>query len=179
MDTKKSSGLFWYMGNFILLSSENRYQTHDESMSAYTLATSLGIAYDDLPVILLTNGFSSNHYQIVKTCPKHLTAQMTEIGYWATQKESKYYDIIDDSDFNELIKNIDLCGGTSSINADSDIAKTLSDFLAFVLYEKNDTHDSRLSREHVGKYIAEFANKIKVTRSPANAYSGDTDPLFR
>lgn len=164
---KNHRDYFGIWEDFLLLSTENRYQTQNESMSAYTLATSLGIAYDDLPVILLTNDFSSNHYQIVKTCPKHLTAQMTEIGYWATQQETKYYDLLDDAGFNELIKNIDLCGGATAVSADTDIAKTLSDFLAFVLYDKRNTNDTRLSREHVSRYIADFSNKIKMSRSPA------------
>lgn len=128
----------WETGK--LLSPMNSYKTSDESISTYSIAQALNIDFDDLPVIILTNNFQFNQFRVVKTCSRHLESQMTEIGYFSSQKE-KYFSLISDSDFNKMIKDIDKCGGSYQISNEESLAKTLSDFLAFVVSENRDSHD--------------------------------------
>jgi hypothetical protein len=98
-----------------LLSPMNSYKTNDESISTYSIAQALNIDFDDLPVIILTNNFQFNQFRVVKTCSRYLESQMTEIGYFSSQKE-KYYSLLSDSGFNKMIKDIDKCGGSYQIS---------------------------------------------------------------
>jgi len=148
-----------------LLSPMNSYKTSDESISTYSIAQALNIDFDDLPVIILTNNFQFNQFRVVKTCSRHLESQMTEIGYFSSQKE-KYFSLISDSDFNKLIKDIDKCGGNYQISNEESLAKTLSDFLAFVVSENRNSHDRRIAEIQIGNVITKFLANRDLQRDP-------------
>jgi hypothetical protein len=148
-----------------LLSPMNSYKTSDESISTYSIAQALNIDFDDLPVIILTNNFQFNQFRVVKTCSRHLESQMTEIGYFSSQKE-KYFSLISDPDFNKLIKDIDKCGGSYQISNEESLAKTLSDFLAFVVSENRDSQDRRIAEIQIGNVISKFLDNRDLQRDP-------------
>jgi len=148
-----------------LLSPMNSYKTSDESISTYSIAQALNIDFDDLPVIILTNNFQFNQFRVVKTCSRHLESQMTEIGYFSSQKE-KYFSLISDSDFNQMIKDIDKCGGSYQISNEESLAKTLSDFLAFVVSENRNSHDRRIAEIQIGNVITKFLENKDLQRDP-------------
>jgi hypothetical protein len=148
-----------------LLSPMNSYQTNDESISTYSIAQALNIDFDDLPVIILTNNFQFNQFRVVKTCSRHLENQMTEIGYFSAQKE-KYFSLISDSYFNKMINDIDKCGGSYQVSSEESLAKTLSDFLAFVVSENRDSHDRRIAEIQIGNVITKFLENKDLQRDP-------------
>lgn len=148
-----------------LLSPLNSYQTSDESISTYSISQSLNIDFDDLPVIILTNNFQFNQYRVIKTCSSHLSQQMTEIGYFTSQKE-KYFSLTSDTDFNKMINNIDLCGGSYQVSNEESLAKTLSDFLAFVVSENRNSHDQRIAEIQIGNVISKFLANKELQRDP-------------
>lgn len=148
-----------------LLSPMNSYKTSDESISTYSIAQALNIDFDDLPVIILTNNFQFNQFRVVKTCSRHLERQMTEIGFFTSQKE-KYFSLISDSDFNDMINNIDKCGGSYQISNEESLAKTLSDFLAFVVSENRNSHDRKIAEIQIGNVITKFLENKDLQRDP-------------
>jgi quinol monooxygenase YgiN len=148
-----------------LLSPMNSYKTNDESISTYSIAQALNIDFDDLPVIILTNNFQFNQFRVVKTCSRHLESQMTEIGYFSSQKE-KYFSLITDADFNKMIKGIDKCGGSYQISNEESLAKTLSDFLAFVVSENRDSLDRKIAEIQIGNVITKFLENKDLQRDP-------------
>jgi len=148
-----------------LLSPMNSYETSDESISTYSIAQALNIDFDDLPVIILTNNFQFNQFRVVKTCSRHLKSQMTEIGYFSSQKE-KYFSLLSDPNFNELIRDIDKCGGSYQISTEQSLAKTLSDFLAFVVSENRDSQDRRIAEIQIGNVITKFIENKDLQRDP-------------
>jgi hypothetical protein len=146
-----------------LLSPFNSYQTSDESISTYSLVQALNIDYDDLPVIILTNNFQFNQFRLLRTCSKYLSQQMTEIGFFSSQTE-RYFDLISDPNFNKMIHDNDLCGGSYQISNEESLAKTLSDFLAFVVSENS--YDQRTADIQIGKVIANFQANKDLQRDP-------------
>lgn len=148
-----------------LLSPMNSYETKDESISTYSFAQALNIDYDDLPVIILTNNFQFNQFRVIKTCSIHLESQMTEIGYFSSQKE-KDFNLITDSDFNTMIKKIDRCGDNYQISNEESLAKTLSDFLAFVISENRNSHDWRTAEIQINNVITKFIENKHLRRDP-------------
>jgi hypothetical protein len=147
-----------------LLDPGNTYKTQDQSITAYTLAQSLGINYDDLPVIILTNNLQLNQYQVIKTSETHFVNQLTEIGFFCTRSD-KYFSLTNDSNFNELIRKIDLCGGSSNVSVESSLAKSLSDFLAFLVDDLG-SFDSRNAKLQVGQVLNDFFINRKYNRDP-------------
>ncbi len=144
-ETKMDKEFMVWMGDSEvkgLVDINNAYETEDEGLSAYTIAQSLGIDYDDLPVIVLTHDLQFNQYQVVKTCSQHLNEQLTEIGYFCSRTRRKF-SIADDAKFKEMIRDIDLCGGSSLLKVDDSLAKSLADFLTFFL--SDDISDYRIN----------------------------------
>lgn len=148
-----------------LFGPSNSYSTNDESITTYTIAQSLGIDYEDLPVIILTNNFQLNQFQVVKTCTNHLEKQMQEIGYFCSQKD-KYFSLNDDDEFKLLVKSIDKCGGSFTLSNEESLAKTLSDFLAFVVSENRDSNDRRAAEIQMGNVISKFVSSKDHLRDP-------------
>lgn len=138
-----------------LLSPSNAYQTKDESISTYSLSQALNIDFDDLPVIILTNNFQFNQFRVIKTGSRYLTQQMTEIGYYSSKAE-KNIDLNTDPDFNLIIKDIDLCGGTYKVSNEESLAMTLSDFLAFVVIENSSQEDRMLAENQIRNVVSKY-----------------------
>lgn len=162
-----------------LLNPANAYETLDESITAFTIAQSLGIEYDSLPVIILTNNFQFNQYRVVKTCQKHLEQQLIEIGNFCSQKQT-IFNLIEDAEFNRLIHTIDLCGGSSHIKNEESLAKTLSDYLSFVIKEDYKSIDNRIAQNHSQKILNKFfsinlRNNIRESRDIYKSFPSSED----
>ena len=80
---------------------------------------------------------------MVKTSAEHLEQQMTEIGYFSAQKKN-YFSLKTDTDVNKMINNLDLYGGSYQESEES-LAKTLSDYLAFVVHENSNSQDRKIA----------------------------------
>src|SRR5690606_32355093 len=148
-----------------LFSPFNRYQTEDESVAIYSLLNSLGLEMDDLPVIILTNNLGSNQFMAIKTCAVHLNSQLTEIGFFCTQKDSHFY-FENDVDFQRLIMKIDVCGGNIPINHDQPLAHTLSDFLAFYIPNNGRTNDTHIAQNNINQTISRFLSTKNSEHDP-------------
>lgn len=136
-----------------LLSPGNATITDNDSITAYTLCQSLEIDYDDLPAIILTNDFTSSQFRCLKTSARHLEKQLTEIGHFSSQKAGSF-NLINDQDFNILLKNIDYCSGNFNINNEESLAKTLSDFLSFILARPGN-HDQQKATKQVNNVLVD------------------------
>ncbi|MBK7695580.1 MAG: hypothetical protein IPI30_15060 [Saprospiraceae bacterium] len=55
-----------------------------------------------------------------------------------------------------MISNIDICGGSYQISNEESLAKTLSDFLAFVVSENRDSQDRKMAEIQIGNVITRF-----------------------
>ncbi|MBK9357015.1 MAG: hypothetical protein IPN08_06445 [Bacteroidales bacterium] len=130
-----------------LLAPENSYITNNDSITAYTLAQSLEIDYEDLPIIVLTKNFSSHQFRCLQPDAKHLERQLTEIGFFCSQKMD-FFDLLNDLSFNSLLKRINYCSGNFHINNEESIAKTLSDFLSFIVARPG-YHDIQQAKKQV------------------------------
>ena len=115
-----------------LLSPKNAYRTKDESVTAYTLCQALGLEYEDMPIIIFTNNFQFDRFRYIKTSSASIENQLREIGFFCSQKHN-YFNLINDPELLHLIKKIDTCGGNDLVNNQEPIAKTLADFLSFIV----------------------------------------------
>lgn len=119
-----------------LLSPKNAYFTNEESINAYSLAQSLGIEYNSLPVIILTKDFQSKTFRSIKTNADYLEFQLKEVGFFCSQQEIINNEL-NSSNFNSLIKTIDLCGGNEFGKLSKSLAVKLTDFLSFIISNTN------------------------------------------
>lgn len=146
-----------------LLNPLNAYTTDDEGITAFTIAKSIGIEYDQLPVIILTNNLQFNQFRIIKTCSQHLEKQLTEIGYFCSQK-GIFFNLEHDYEFNQLIATINLCGEASHIHSEETLAKVLSDFLSFIVAGNDHSRDKQAAENHAHTVIQKFLEKVSFQR---------------
>ncbi|MBK7970968.1 MAG: hypothetical protein IPK08_19735 [Bacteroidetes bacterium] len=137
-----------------LFNPGNTYQSADKSITAYSLATTLGIEYSELPAIILTNNFQFDQFHYVKTCPRHLEFQLQEVGFFCSQQK-ELFSLLSDINFKELIQKIDRCGGSRNVKLASSMAKLLSDFIAFLVPRSSSLDYSKARaqvRESIGRH---------------------------
>lgn len=121
-------------GTKALLNPINAILSADESITAFSLANSLGIPAEKLPCIVVTADFCSKRFLWFKTCPEHLEEQMKRLGYIAARKifhESAHSIILDKRE------DPDLCNCQGNELLENSLAKTLSDVLSFIIVGKN------------------------------------------
>jgi hypothetical protein len=148
-----------------LLSPINAYKTKDESVTAYTLCQALGLEYEDLPIIILTNNFQFDYFRYIKTSSDHIENQLREIGFFCRQKQN-YFNLINDPELLYLIKEIDNCGGNDIVNNQEPIAKTLADFLSLVI----DKDRFQENKAYLGHAINLLRDNLK---GPSSSVSQD------
>ena len=108
-----------------LLESRNVITSRDESITAYSIATSLKIPFEDLPCLVITDDFQKPEFTWVKTCPQHIFEQLGRLGHIATYRAPSRLD--------GFRHELDLCGGSGAERLVSSLAKALSDVLSFLL----------------------------------------------
>ncbi|MGV8963799.1 MAG: hypothetical protein ACOH2V_10540 [Candidatus Saccharimonadaceae bacterium] len=153
-----------------LLSPRNAYQTKDESITAYTLCQSLGLEYEDLPVIILTNNFQFDEFRYIKTNARYLEEQLKEIGFFCTQKQN-FFDLKSDPELLELIRKIDTCGGNDIIANQEPIAKTLTDFLSFIVPDDRNQRALIHVKDLLEKNIKNRDNVMPPSKKKTTFYS--------
>lgn len=163
VEKNKSREYFRIFGHH-RLSPDQSPKLNDDSISAYTIANSLGISYDDLPVIVLTNNLKGKNIQVIKTCSKHLVEQLTRIGHYAA-KSGKVRSLKKDSKFQQIFKEINLCEGNESIDLENSVAKILSDFLAFVYSENStDSLNGAIAKDHMMRLISNYLSGVNRSK---------------
>ncbi|WP_148041504.1 hypothetical protein [Kaistella daneshvariae] len=163
IEKNKSREYFRIFGDHHL-SPDKSPKLNDDSISAYTIANSMGISYNDLPVIVLTNNLKGKNIQVIKTCSKHLVEQLTRIGHYAA-KSGKVRSLKKDLEFQQILKKINQCEGTESIDLENSVAKILSDFLAFV-YSENSTYslNGKIAKDHSTRFISKYLKGINSSK---------------
>ena len=126
-----------------LLNPENAIFSVDQSITAFSLANSIGIPAEDLPCIVVTADFRSERFLWFKTCPEHLEEQMTKLGYIAARR-------IPHESAGSLLEKVrretlDLCNGQGEESLENSLAKALSDVLSFII--AGNSSDSWLRRQ--------------------------------
>lgn len=137
--------------SFVLLSPKNAYETVDESATAYALARSLNIDYDDLPVLILTSDFESSEFYVVRTAEDLLERQLTELGYYASTIESRV-DIYDRK-LGDLMGSISKKLGYEQVHLNRSLASVFSDYLSFVVAPKSTTPDTAIAKRQVKSIV--------------------------
>ncbi len=137
-----------------LLNPFNSYHSRDESITAYSLAQSMGIAYNTLPVLILTTDFRNNLFRYVKTSEEHLEYQLKELGFYCSQKEQIAKEL-DDSEFNKVISTIDLCSDSAFGKLKFSLAKVLTDFISFIV-AKSKSNEAKQALNRCKEVISDF-----------------------
>ncbi|MGB3975892.1 MAG: hypothetical protein WBM02_00165 [bacterium] len=112
-----------------LLNPANAPVSKDLSNTAFSLANALGIPFDDLPCIVVTEGFHRKDFRKFRTSPYHLEKQLSELGYLAA-RGTKHLP----KTSNEW-RNVNLCFDSRSESLNDSLAKALSDVLSFIVAE--------------------------------------------
>ena len=118
-----------------LLAPGNAITSTDKSITAFSLATSLEISYDDLPCLVITPNFSLKRFMWVRTCSDHVKEQLNELGYRAAWNWEATT-LFDPTSFNKIKEDIDLCGGIGTKSLACSLAEALADVLSFVIESK-------------------------------------------
>ena len=115
----------WEAGE--LLNPKNALTSADRSNTAFSLANALRIPADDLPCIVVTQGFQLNRFLWFRTSPDHLEEQLILLGYLAERSNERVP--VATSDWRE----IDLCCSYGEQSLSNSLAKALSDVLSFIV----------------------------------------------
>lgn len=114
--------------------------TKDTAETAFTLANSLQIPSEMLPVIVVTNDFRNSDFRWFRTSEHYVEKQLNELGFLAYDcPEVKFNWQLAENFFNKYQENFDLCNATDADKTLDSIAKALSDALSFmVIVNQND-----------------------------------------
>jgi hypothetical protein len=118
------------------------------SYSAFSLANSLKIETDQLPVIVVTHDPRCSSYKWYKTCLDKLETQMSRLTGIANQmfyfKNHEHLTLNQNQDvlFKFLEdQELNLCKGMGSKILDESMAQILSDLLSFLIQNENETNE--------------------------------------
>lgn len=108
--------------------------TEDKGETAFTLATTLNIPAEMLPVIVVTNDFRNNDFRWFRTDTFCVERQLNELGFLAYDcPEVKHNWQIAEQFFNQFDDKFDLCNASEVQNTTESLAKALSDALSFMV----------------------------------------------
>ena len=154
----------WEEETHKLLNPENAITSPDRSITAFSLANSLEIPYDDLPCLVITPDFCSEQFIWVKTSSTHIRKQLETLGYIARQIRN----IPLDMSLEEIKKKIDLCGlgGISSMICS--IAKRLVNIMSCFV-----AGDNSAAHERAQNTINELRNNLRDLKRNINERNTD------
>ena len=154
-----------------LLNPENAIISPDRSITAFSLANSLEIPYDNLPCLVITPDFRSEHFIWVRTCPDHVEDQLTQLGYIARQ----IVQIPPEPVFLERIKtDIDLCKGGRIQLLVSSIAKRLVNVMSCFI-----ARDNSEAYERAQNTINELRTNLRDLKKDINEHNTDENESDR
>jgi hypothetical protein len=110
-----------------LINPQNTPRSIDRSITAFSIATTLNIANDDLPCIIVTESFQLNKFLWFKTCPNHIEEQLSRLGYLAERMNKPILN------YSHGFPELDLCSGYGTKLLNGSLAEYLSDMLSFVI----------------------------------------------
>jgi len=115
----------WEVGE--LLNPKNVPSSPDRSITAFSLASALRIPTEDLPCLVVTQGFQLNQFRWFSTSHDHVEEQLIRLGYLADRCDRE----ISDTSWNWA--ELDLCSHYGVESLSSSLAKALSDVLSFIV----------------------------------------------
>ncbi|MCR4316002.1 MAG: hypothetical protein NUW37_06585 [Planctomycetes bacterium] len=115
----------WEAGE--LLNPKHAPVSADKSITAFSLANALRIPTDDLPCIVVTQGFQLNRFVWFRTSHDHVEEQLIRLGYFAERSDRPMSEV--SQDWSE----IDLCSSYGEESLSNSLAKALSDALSFIV----------------------------------------------
>lgn len=130
------------------------------SMTCYSIAKALNIDYDDLPCLIISSNFASNHFVVLKTGEKHIESQLMELGIFASSVSEKRT-FINSESFKSLLHNVDFYRQMEFVTQQEALGASLSDTISFFIPENN--HFGRNAKEHSNSVIDKLSTKIKNT----------------
>lgn len=115
----------WEAGE--LLNPTNAPLSTDKSITAFSLANALHIPTDDLPCIVVTQGFQLNRFRWFRTSHDHIEEQLIRLGYFAERSDRPMPEASSDWAV------VDLCSSYGEESLSNSLAKALSDALSFIV----------------------------------------------
>lgn len=110
-----------------LLNPKNAPASADTSITAFSLANALRIPTDDLPCIVVSEGFQLNRFLWFRTSADHFEEQLVRLGYFAERGDRPMPDVSGDW------REVDLCSSYREESLGNSLAKALSDALSFIV----------------------------------------------
>jgi hypothetical protein len=142
---------------------EQPENTNNPSLSAQALATALGIRFEDLPVIVVTNNLSGKIFKWCKTSKERLKDQLNELGHMAYLIKNNAYEF----DYNNFLINRHSASTDHFSHFDQKeltmtLAKALSDVLALIRVSNNDmTHDYSVAERQATVAVKSLVSAIR------------------
>ena len=140
-----------------LLDRENAITSNDRSITAFSLAKSLKIPYEELPCLVVTPRFSEKQVVWVRTCADQVRNQLSWLGYRAEQ--SRRIGAVE-SFFNDVRNEINLCEGSGLTVLESSLAEALTDVMSFII-EADRTWSNSCSRDRVQNTLAQLNETLR------------------
>lgn len=159
------------------------FKSEDPAITAFALAKALNIDYDDMPCILLTDDLRKNRFHVIRTSGNSLVEQLVKIGDYCSRTERpalmnslRLYHSNDypphlqqklwdrhghdkDPAFFKLLKDIDLCNGSSLSRIESGLAEILSGILSTLAIHRNALGESIMAEDHLKSFLKEYTAK--------------------
>ena len=143
------------------------------------VASSFGLSPEDLPCLVVLPDLRAPESVWVRACPEHVGTQLSRLGYIADRNPGAW-------NHPETLRQLDLCGGTDTVEIGRRSASLLLDLLAFADLDPEDmarrrTHDRRAaffrrfsaalerargtSPERVERLALQFLNAVGLSRN--------------
>lgn len=154
--------------------------TKDTTETAFTLANSLQIPSEMLPVIVVTNDFRNNDFRWFRTSEHYVEKQLNELGFLAYDcPEVKFNWQLAENFFNEYQENFDLCNATYADKTLDSIAKALSDALSFMVIvnqnDENQFHNALTQAKSAMQSLQSTLKRMKKINNSGRYAITDTD----
>lgn len=141
-----------------LLRSLHEIKGGDGSITCYSIAKALNIDYDDLPCLVISSDFRSNHFVALKTGEMYIESQLLELGIFAGSVIESRIEIHSKS-FQSLLRNIDYYDESEYTNHHEALGASLADVLSFSVPENN--HFGRDAKLHATSVFNKIKNSVK------------------
>jgi len=144
--------------------SDNTIKTHDPGITAFSLATNLNIPIVDLPCIVVTNYFKSDHFLWFKTCSEHIGEQLQTLALAASYKKELRFDPKRGEALLRIIQRdkLNLCKGSGNQILQDDLAEVIFDSLSFsVVNSDADFSNKQRAIQKVKKILHKSSQELK------------------
>lgn len=162
----------------MLLNPSNAPVSDDKSITAFSIANALGIPTDELPCIVVTQGFHLKCFRWFRTTHDQVEEQLFRLRYFAERFEKPMPEF--QRDWNEIEREIDLCSGHGEETLIKSLAEVLSDVLSFIVDGKDPrAHDQvRSAIEQLYKNIYRLKQELRLNQDTDEGVSEELDRLY-